>query len=65
MLILPELKSSAAGLVDNERERQIAHPNGHSDKTKHTKKNVPKTSKSEMAKWSRMTAKIVALAFNL
>lgn len=26
---------------------------------------MPKTSKSEMAKWSRMTAKIAALAFNL
>lgn len=36
-LILAELKSSAAGLVDNERERQIAHSNGHSDKTKHKK----------------------------
>lgn len=60
---MPELKSSAAGLEDNKRERQIAHPNGHLDKTKH--KNMSKTSKSEMAKWSRMTAKIAALAFNL
>lgn len=43
-----ELKSSAAGLENNEREQQIAHP--MDALTKQSTKNTPKTSKSEMAK---------------